>query len=272
MPRVTKLPIDVSDLSLQPNELKFVGTYCTESNMDEVIAYKKAFPHRVKGLSYSEVRLASLELLNKREIKLAIKRFTDSVLGPWQDKLSHQLLSVLRTRAFFDVSDFFHEDGSPKRLSEIPEELRVVIDGVSQDAKGKNADVFVTMFKLGDRVTAMKMLQELLKKKEEIDENAQEMPSEARQRIRDVFAGLEKGLSIANRIKKSAEHEQEMAQIEHNTDDVVDVAVTYDPEIETAPVVKAAKKLANMELSGVGVEKHPEVERARDIVRKMRGR
>jgi hypothetical protein len=255
MAKQIKLPIDISDLVIPPLELKFIGIYCTHS-FDEVTAYRKAFPNRIKGLSEPEVRLEALNLLNKREIKLAVERFVDSVLSPYQEKLDYQLLSVLRTRAFYDVAWYFHEDGTAKKLSEIAPEHRVVIDSVITDMKGKNADVMVTTIKLGDRTQAIKMMQELLRKKDSIEEEAADVSSDSRVRLQDIFRSVEKGIEIANKSNKPKEPIPA---------EVIPAQVEYSSGLEISPIVKKAKELAAKETGGIGIQDHPLVKQAKEL-------
>jgi len=272
----TKLPFDVSDLDLTPLELKFVGVYCTESNFDETIAWKKTFTNRAKNMSLPEMRLEALDMLNKRSIKLAVQRFTDSVIGPWQDKLGTQLLTVLRTRSFYDISIFYHDDGSPRKLSDIPEEYRICIDGVLQDGKGRDGSAIFTTLKLGDRKESIKMLQDLLKKKEEIDDSVNNVPDEARQRIRDVFTGLEKGLAIANRLKNAPKRQDddEVGQLEDRTSENVTMSVIRPQEdyedVEADPMVVKAKELTTQASAGMYNESDL-VDKAREIARLKAG-
>lgn len=268
MAKLTRLPIDVSDLSgLAPSDLKYIGEYCT-NNFDEVGAYRKVFAHRISGKSEPEIRLDAFDILNRREVKIAIQRFVDSVLGPAQDKLDFQLMQVLRKRAFFNVNSFFHRDGSPKKLSEIEPEDMLVIDGVTQTANGKNADVIVTTLKLGDRNTAIKMLQELLKKKDEIVEGGEQITTdESRKRIRDIFAGVEKGLNIAKRFQNAPNlrEEPEVAECSTNDKEIENKAIIDAQDVESHPAVVKAKQLVASENAGFGIDGSALVEKARKI-------
>jgi hypothetical protein len=279
MARQAKLPFDVSDLSgISPLELRFIGFYCTETNFDEIIAWKKTYVMKARNMTETEIRLEALDLLNKRDIKIAVQRFVDSVMAPWQDKLQYQLLSVLRKRASYSVKDFYHDDHSPKKLSEIPEEALICIDSVVTDYKGKNADVAATTLKIGDRNTAIKMLQDLLKKKEDIDESAGDVSHEARSRVRDIFYGVEKGIELSNMAQKAPKpREEPKLAIEHQEGvDIVPMGVvepqTEEIYVETDRLVRKAEDIVRKEIGGIGMKEHPLIKQARETARLLKGK
>lgn len=260
-----RLPIDMSDLQLTVLEIKFIGEYCT-SNFDEVKSYKKVYGSRTSDLSEPEIRLAAFEVLNKRDVKVAVQRFVDSVLGPAADKLDLQLLQILRKRAMYDVKDFFNRDGSVKRLDEISDADRMVIDSVEQDLKGKNADAVLTKFKLANRDTALKQLIDLLKKKEEItDEGLSNVTETQRVQIRDIFNSID----VTPNLSKGIIHDHNMVidipvQIDSDEEDVKEdesELVSVQPKADPA-IVQKAKQIATKENFGFPDTTNPLVQAA----------
>ena len=185
------LPVDVSDLSLSVKEIKFVGSYCA-NGFDAVAAMKDA------GLippttPYTMARLKGIEISNRPNVRTAVQRFTENVLSPYRDQLRVQTLDMLKARAFYDESIFYHPDGTAKPLDAIPREWRYAIDGVTEDFRGKDANVRTVNYKLADRMSAAKMLQELLKVKEE---ESSTLPTDATDRLRSIFNSMAKAGAI----------------------------------------------------------------------------
>jgi hypothetical protein len=268
MARPLKLPIEVSDLNLAPRELKFIGEYCT-SGFNETEAFKKSHYH--SGMSNAEMRLSALEILNKREVKIAVERFVSSVLDPYRDKIEYQILEVLRSRAFYDVSWYYHADGSVKKLDEIDRDARHAIDSILEDYRGKDAQVRLVNYKLADKMQAQKALQELLKKNQTQEEGV--LPEDARKQISEVFAGALAGIAMSQ-VKTARGAKQEPKQgITHEPLQTIPMDVVEpdtSPEVEASPVVQKAKEFAKKETSGLLVNAHPLVQQARDAVRGKR--
>lgn len=260
-----RLPIDVSDLQLTLQEIKFIGEYCT-SNFEEVKAYKRVFKSRLEGLSEPEIRLSAFEVLNKRDVKIAVQRFVDSVLGPAADKLDYQLLHVLRKRAFYDVADFFNKDGTVKRLDQISEEDRVVIDGIEQDLKGKNADAVLTKFKLGDRNAAIKQLVDLLKKKDDAIEEATVATDSQRKMVQEIFNSIQLEPTSTKGIMH--DHSNVIVPSMPLDDEEIDEQESVPIELEPALVTKA-KEIVKKRSFGFDddIEDHPLVQQAKEIAK-----
>lgn len=157
-----RLPIKLDDLELTIKETQFIGEYCTSGVLDPVASLKKARlipPEMPKAAAH----LRSLEIMNRPNIKTAIQRIYASTIAPYQDEIQFRMLKFLQIRAFYQVSDFFNEDGSCKELGEISVENQWAIDGIEEDFKGKDADRRLVRYKLADREEARKQLQNLLK-------------------------------------------------------------------------------------------------------------
>lgn len=196
------LPVDLSDLGLSHKELTFVGEYCT-NGFNEFEALKSAgiVP---KTHTPAQARMVGMLLVNKPEVKKAVQRFTSSVLDPYRDKLEYKTLQVLNARAYYDVSTFYNADGSVKDLEQIPQEARYAIDDVTEDFKGKDADVRTVKYKLADRMQAQKAINDLLKKTE-ADGGDVKIPQDRQSWLSDIFSkAVEAGASAAIKGQNSA--------------------------------------------------------------------
>jgi hypothetical protein len=216
MSDLSLLPIDVADLQLSQKELLFVGEYCS-NGFDEVDAAKKVglIP---KSASPTESRLKVLELVNHKGIKTAIQKFTTKVLEPYKDKLELMELQTLKARAFYSVDMFYNSDGSVKPLDQIPSEWRFAIDDISEDFKGKDANVRTVKYKLADRAQAQKALRELLRKVDD-EGDVSEIPSDRRKFLQDLFVkGASAGANIAmEAFKRGFEEKKTEPQLAEKT-------------------------------------------------------
>lgn len=189
-----RLPIKLEDLSLTVKEIQFIGEYCTSGVLDPIASLKKA---RIipPEMPQAAAHLRSLEIMNRPNIKSAIQRVYASTIAPYHDEIQFRMLKFLQVRAFYQVSDFFNEDGSCKELGEIPLELQWAIDGIEEDFKGKDADRRLVRYKLADREEARKQLQVLLK-------NA--MPSAVEKQDTESGGRRERLSSIFDSVAKAA--------------------------------------------------------------------
>lgn len=183
--KTIELPFDVSDLELTQKELIFVGEYCTNGFNDfEALKASGIIPQKATP---AQARINGLSLSSKPNIKKAIQRFTESVLAPYKDKLEYQTLQLLQARAFYDVSTFFDTNGKAKPLDEIPQQARYALDDITEDFKGKDADVRTVKYKLADRMQARKELEILLKKGED-EGDANKLPTDRKEWLNSLFA------------------------------------------------------------------------------------
>ena len=203
------LPLDVTDLDLSLSQIKFVRAMI-ENDYDEGSAVIAAniMP---KGTPGPIARMEGLKWANKPQVRQAIQRYSAMVIDPSRDQLHIRLVDTLRIRAFYDPMIFFYEDGTARPLNEIPKEYRICIDGITEDFKGKDAQVRVVTYKLADKTAAQKQLQELLKKGESVDE--EEIPTDAKSRLDKIFASVAKasaeaGAAAALKGRKDAIEEQ----------------------------------------------------------------
>lgn len=268
MAKYTRLPIQVDDLGLTARELRFVGEYCT-NGFDEVKAYKKHF--NVKNMSSVDIRLEALGLTNERRIKLAVERFVGVTLDPYRDKLEYQLLELYRNRAFYDVKDFYNSDGSVKPLDDIDQSLRLCIDGVKEDWKGKDADRRQVTYEIANKMMAAKALRELLKEGVTQEDEAP-LQAQQRQTVRDVFEGLKgminasKGVTPEKQKNALSEPDQSLTiEIMDDRDDDEEETVKVPSVIE-----KKAIELANARNKGFNIDNDPMVVQARELAQRMK--
>jgi hypothetical protein len=277
--KLVKLPIDTSDLlDLTPLQTKFIGLYCVE-DFDPVSAYKKTYGLRCKDLTETEIRLASMELLNQRSISIAVARFKEQVLAPYRDVIETQILAVLQARAFSKPTDFFNTDGSAKRLDQIDQGKLHAIESITTDFKGKDAQIKVVQYKIADKSMAIKQLVELLKK-DDGPEEISNVSDEARKRVSDIMTGAKFGAKMAKDLLKQnepekkaeatkAEYEEaedaELAQMDADGDSFEAIEAPEVP-IDLDPVVQQAKKIVAQNNAGFVPEGHELIAQAREAV------
>jgi hypothetical protein len=185
-----EFPVTLEDLELSLPELRFVGEYCA-NGYNAPKAYKNSHGEKDQSIA----RIKGLTLAGKPKVLTAIRRFTCSVLDPYKEVMEHQLLDFQKTRAFFDITDYYNEDGSAKPLSEIPEDARKAIDGVKEQFFGKDANTRVVTYELGSRKPAMDYLVTLIKMSKEKDDT---VPRDLAAKMDAIFkAGATVGASAA---------------------------------------------------------------------------
>lgn len=109
-----------------------------------------------KAAGYYGVHYRSL-MKNKHVLKMINAKLekNDIFVGPTIPRILTELMRI----AFFDPKDLFNDDGTPKALSDIPEDARRCIAGIEFSLEGKGEDA-VTMkkFKLADKHKALENL------------------------------------------------------------------------------------------------------------------
>lgn len=194
--------VDFSDLGLNKSETEFIGEY-SANGFDAVSALKSNTMG--KGLSPANLQIKALEVTNRPHIRQAVQRYIDKVLGPYRDQLEFQSLETWKARAFYDLNTFYFPDGTAKPLDMIPREWRQAIDSVSEDYKGKSAEVRSVNYKLADKAQAFKILKEILHKN---TDTKSDISSESRNRLQDIFSSIaEAGATGAMKALKQKEEE-----------------------------------------------------------------
>lgn len=148
--------------SFADEELRFV-LEMVRGGLNREKAYRKAFGcEDSKSLSKGAVLNRAARLLQRREMRLLLRTCVERALGQMLDNVDAKVLSLMCTRAFYDISDFFYSNGECRPLDEIDEAWRGAIDGVSEQYYGKQADVRVVTYKLADREKSLSKLAEYM--------------------------------------------------------------------------------------------------------------
>lgn len=144
---------------LSEEELAFAAEMC-RNGCDRVKAY--ATVHRIAGdLTREQYRDLST-LLHDQKVRRAIRAGIQRRMSDVLDNLDSRLLNTYITRAFYDPSDFVDDNGDPLPLSEIPQDLRCVIDSIEKKYYGKSADACTITYRLANRDTALRVLSEFM--------------------------------------------------------------------------------------------------------------
>ncbi len=158
-----KVPMDLTDLELPRRKIKFIGSYCSHGNPERALREADLCE---KDASDEEIHLHALAVLNEDNVREGIRRFTAMTLAPFRDIVHVKLLRYLEARAFYTARDFFDDDGKVKTLDQLSPEALMVLDGITEDFKGKDADRRTVKFTLASRSEAFKLLRDLLKETE----------------------------------------------------------------------------------------------------------
>lgn len=147
--------------TLLPEEVEFVCAMVNEG-CDKYRAYKKVAGLKEEDALSEGQYKAINKLLNNEEVRQIIRLGIQKKMSESLDNLDNRLLQTYIQRAFYDPSLFVLDNGDPRELSEIPKELRCVVDGVEKKFYGKDADAYTITYKLANRDTALKVLGEYM--------------------------------------------------------------------------------------------------------------
>jgi hypothetical protein len=155
---------------ISPQEKLFVSFYIADAHWDATKAYLMAGFEDAGTLNKTKVR--ANRLLRKDRIQKAINNYVNTVVEVNKGRAKVNIIELQRNRAFYDPAEFLNADGSLKykNLSEIPEDIRSVIDGIETRYFGKDANVKTTTVKLADRDKALQQLVKILRINEEAEE------------------------------------------------------------------------------------------------------
>lgn len=154
----TILPEGYEAFKLSPRELKLVAAYCSNGFDEKKAAHQAGFSFASQSTAAQQVRA----ILRKTTIQAAIKKFLDSVLQPYKDRLETEILQRYYKRATYPIDAFYDDHGHLIPLSLVPTEWKEVIDGVSTQYYGKDADRRVTTYQLPNRDTALQTLLKMI--------------------------------------------------------------------------------------------------------------
>lgn len=190
--------IDLSDLNLNARELKYVAAYCSNGFKSSEAARQAGYSSNRKEFSGAYAS----EMNRRPKIAEAVKRFVDSVLGPYKLKLEYEVLDVYYKRAFYTVDKFYATNAAGDTnlipLEQIPDEWKCCIDGVETRSTGGMNPILWNEYKLANRDTALQTLLKMVQLTS--DDDTKFLPQEYRARAQLVF---QKHLSDQSSLKSS---------------------------------------------------------------------
>jgi hypothetical protein len=176
------------DLDLKPRQKLFVAYYCA-NHFNAYEAYIKAgYNTTTEGSAQASASI----LLRNPKIVEAMSRYIKDILAPCKSELEKRIYDVWFKRAFYDVKMFINDDGSPAFAGwdEIPEEWRVVVDGIETKAYGKDASVEKIVIKLANKENALDKLDKYIGMTRETNVlELVEIPAGRKKEIAGMFEG-----------------------------------------------------------------------------------
>lgn len=144
--------------NLTPKQELFAQTYVKTGNATE--SYKTAY--KVTSTNINSINVKASRLLNGSKISLRIKELQEN-LSKKHDISKDKIIKHLCAVAFFDISRISNEDGSIRRIDELDQETKILINGVIEKTigMGKYAEK-VLSYRMSDKLKAMDMLIKLL--------------------------------------------------------------------------------------------------------------
>lgn len=142
------------ELKLNTRQIRFVFYY-VELNFNSVEAYKRAGYH---AKNENSLRATVCEILKNPNMREGIRRYITDSLELCKDTLDKSLIDTFYRRAFYDIAMFYNENGTIKKLKDIPEDWRCVIDGKEDKYYGKEAEIKVETYKLADKEKSLDRL------------------------------------------------------------------------------------------------------------------
>lgn len=246
------LGIDVSDLQLTLHDLKFITEYAA-NGFRQYDAYKKA-GLVVKGDTPEEIRMKANALLVRTDIKKAIIRIQAPIVNVAKDTFEYMTLEVLKNQIDYDIADYFNDDWTPKKLSEIPREKRHAITGIKRDIKDKTE---IIQYDMVSKHQAMKVMREIVKMEKDTDNST--IPLAAKQRVADILKagkiGYSDGMKQALKDAKIHSISSEYDEIDDDDDDeykkqTIAADIEREQSVLTEPIVQQAIKIATRKKYG----------------------
>ena len=199
VPKTGKLAVltdvKLADLGLTTQEVRFIAYLCTYGIDMVGQAWTEA---GFKSGSDTHAAAMGRRLLAKENVQEAINRYNTLVVEPYKNQMKFQLIEYLRGRSFFNVRDFFYDDGSVKPLNELSREALMAVDGVSVRYYGKDATRRVVEYSIANRESAQKMLMGWLDTGKTPKET---LPDDASGKVKGL---IEKGRRMSLEAKKAA--------------------------------------------------------------------
>jgi len=145
--------------TLTDEEMQFVCAMIS-NGCDKYKAYSTAYKTEGKLTQTQYNKIA--EIIRKDEVRQLLRKGIQRKMSESLDNLDSKLLDVYISRAFYDPSDIFYDNGESRPLSDIDEKYRCVIDGIETRYFGRDGDVRSVLYKLANRDQALKVLSDYM--------------------------------------------------------------------------------------------------------------
>lgn len=150
----------MEEIKLTANQEKFCQIYMQTGNQSE--AYRQAYPKSLKWKPEA-VNVQASTLMSNSKVSLRVKELQKEQ----QEKhniTKDRLLKELASIAFVKESEFYHDDGSVKRLSELTEEQKSALSQYSFKTVKVEDGVYedVPVFKAQDKLKAIETISKML--------------------------------------------------------------------------------------------------------------
>lgn len=145
--------------NLTPKQELFAQTYIKTGNASE--AYRTAY--NVKTKSDGTINVEANKLKDHPKISLRIKELQED-LASSHNITKDRILKELANIAFIKESDFYHDDGSVKLLSELTDEQKSALSqyGVKSIRIADGVYEDVPLFKAHDKIKAIEIISKML--------------------------------------------------------------------------------------------------------------
>jgi phage terminase small subunit len=148
--------------ALSPEEGRFVDALIRSPTLDRTAAARHAWGLKPGTPSWDAATARAWKAYNKPEVQAELKRrrgYIEAATDAQATQLEHALARI----AFADLREIEADDGSPRRLRDIPDDLALALAGVklktTHRGSGDKAEVIEEReFKLADRQQAIQTL------------------------------------------------------------------------------------------------------------------
>jgi ribosomal protein S20 len=155
------------DSDLKGRRRLFVQYYCTDGDcfMKPIPAYQKAYTKTSNGIpvepSYETAKNRSSNLMQKPEVRAAIKKLLRKAQDEIDEETRYQILRMYKELAFYNTSDIIDAKGNLK-VSDISQlgELAKCVTGITRKVNDKGRESIEV--KLADRFKALEAIAKYL--------------------------------------------------------------------------------------------------------------
>ena len=154
LPEAKRIIPEYKALGLTAKQLLFVAYYVSNGH-NATQAYLSL--SGAKKMSYNVAGNRASDTIKDPKIQKAILFWFDRWLSERKTALEKEIIDVYYRRAFYPLNVFFHDDKTPRNLSEIPKEWHCCIDGIDKKIQGQSEQE-VHVFRLANREKALDQL------------------------------------------------------------------------------------------------------------------